>query len=248
MTDPQQASRAQQPVATGATPSVPENQASAFQPIYTLVNNASTKTTHHPRVHYIFSDDDPDVLTQALAQQHDANLNESASGPAPDHRAVLLDLRPDKDGSFNVSWASSLSPSWAVLDAQVSRISPPSEDGGNTSPSKKKPDRLMLRVEGIEGASLASSGEFRLSGDRSGQGSGSGSGTGSGQKGLDGEDYNTLVNEFDTRMSMLKKVVDAGEEMQTKISEGTELGGGTQDDAAAAPTNTEGLSASVESG
>lgn len=190
------------------------------------------------------------MLTQALAQQHDANLNESASGPAPDHHAILLELSPDKDGSYNVSWASSLSPSWAVLDAQVSRISPPSSDrGGHTSPSKNKPDRLMLRVDGVEGASLASSSELRLSGEKSGQGSGSGSGSGigGGHKALDSEEYNNLVNEFDTRMTTLSRVVDAGEERRRKLSEGTEIGGETQD-TDAAPTGVEQLSKSFESG
>ncbi|KAI1862798.1 uncharacterized protein JN550_009945 [Neoarthrinium moseri] len=202
----------------------------AFAPIYTLVNNSSTRTTHHPRVLYIFSDDDPDRLTEALAQQHDANLGESASGPAPDHRAILLDLAQDAEGGYSVAWSSSLSPSWAVLDAQVSRISPPSSssDGegsqGQDSPSassKKKPDRLMLRIEGVEGGSLGSEGELKLSGDKSGHSSGTGTGSGSGQKDRESghaEDYGNLVDEFDKRMNMLRKVVDAGEERLSRLA------------------------------
>ncbi|KAI0126639.1 hypothetical protein BJ170DRAFT_414074 [Xylariales sp. AK1849] len=225
-----------------------EHQTPPFAPIYTLVNNTSTRTTHHPQVHYIFSDDDPDLLTQALAQQHDANLNESASGPAPNHRAVLLDLAQDSEGGYDVSWASSLSPSWAVIDAQVSRISPPSSDsdGGNnssTEKSKRKPDRLMLRVEGVESGVLGSEVELRLSGEKSGQGSGTGSGSGSGQndrhKG-EGEDYSSLVEEFDNRMTMLRKVVDAGEERRSKVSlESMEVRGSTHaaDETAATASN-----------
>lgn len=251
--DPQQAASEQIPqhpaAESGAVQS--ERETSTFQPIYTLLNNSSTRTTHHPQVHYIFSDDDPDILTQALARQHDANMNESASGPAPDHRAILLDLSPDKNGSFNVAWATSLSPSWAVLDAQVSRISPPSSDGGgpadrNTNMSQKEPDRLMLRIEGIEGGSLTSSSELRLSDERSGPGSGSGSGSGSGQRAVEAEDYNSLVEDFDKRMAMLRKVVDAGEERQRKIAAGPEIHSDEVDDAALA--SAEDLKRSVDSG
>lgn len=39
-----------------------------FQPLFTLVTDTTTRQTHHPRVHYIFADDDPEVLSDALAQ------------------------------------------------------------------------------------------------------------------------------------------------------------------------------------
>ncbi|KAI0170724.1 hypothetical protein BJ166DRAFT_494610 [Pestalotiopsis sp. NC0098] len=232
----------------------------SFQPIYTLVNNTSTRTTHHPHVKYIFSDDDPDELMQALAQQHHANLGASASGPAPDHRAILLDLTSTGDGELDVSWASSLSPSWAVLDAQVSRISPPSSDGGGgngdptASPSsQKKPDRLMLRIEGFDGGSLTSDSELRLSDERNRLGSGSGSGSSSHQRPTEPEDYNALVDEFDKRMSLLKKVVDAGEERRNKVARAAEMGPNMQQhdapaEAEAEPTSTENLQRSVDSG
>ncbi|KAH8682504.1 hypothetical protein BX600DRAFT_448702 [Xylariales sp. PMI_506] len=205
-----------------------------FAPIYTLVNNTSTRSTYHPQVHYIFSDDDPDLLTQALAEQHNSNLQESASGPVPDHRAILLDLAQDAEGGYSVSWASSLSPSWAVLNAQVNRISPPSsesESGPGTSGdnAQKKQDRFMLRIEGVEGGSPGSASELRLSGERTGQGSGSGSGSGSINKERDNEskgeaeDYAGLVEEFDKRMSMLRKVVEAGEERRRKMAEASHV-------------------------
>ncbi|ETS81820.1 hypothetical protein PFICI_06822 [Pestalotiopsis fici W106-1] len=259
MADPQQVEQpigADEVEATAAIDNSGTQQTAStpFQPIYTLVNNTSTRTTHHPRVKYIFSDDDPDELMQALAQQDHANLGESASGPAPDHRAILLDLTSASDGTLNVSWASSLSPSWAVLDAQVTKISPPSSDGGGNSdptasPTQKKPDRLMLRIEGIDGGSLASDSELRLSDEKSRLGS-SGSASGSGQRVTETEDYNALVDEFDKRMSLLRKVVDAGEERRRKVAEGTGLGPNVQHDIPpeAVPTSTENLRKSVDSG
>jgi hypothetical protein len=215
-----------------------EPHAPPFAPIYTLVNNTSTRTTHHPQVQYVFSDDDPDLLTQALAQQHNGNLSESVEDPTPEHRAILLDLTQDSDGGYMVASASSLSPSWAVLDAQVSRISPPSSDGDGSNPANpgeaaaadvlnKKPERLMLRIEGVESRTLGIDGELRLTNEKggpgggSGSGSNSGSGLGSGQKDRDraeNDDYTSLIDEFDKRMGTLRKVVDAGEDRRRKVA------------------------------
>lgn len=206
----------------------PEQPPAPFAPIYSLVTNQSTRTTHHPHVHYIFSDDDPDLLSQALAQQQEANALESATETAPASRAVLLDLAADLDGGYRVAAASSLSPAWAVLDAQLSRISPPASDGGSASASAsghvrespRKPDRLMLRIEGIEaddGGAAGSEGELRLS-DRSAGAGASGSGSVQRDHKGEGEDYAQLVDEFEKRMSMLRKVVEASEERRRNVA------------------------------
>ncbi|KAI0107337.1 hypothetical protein F4776DRAFT_668298 [Hypoxylon sp. NC0597] len=194
-----------------------------FAPIFTLVNNTSTRTTHHPHVRYIFSDDDPDILTQALAEL-DPSIDESTSDPAlRRHRAMILDLAPDPRGGYNVAWASSLSPSWAVLDAHLSHISPPSSDGesnnGNEGGDTGRADRLMLRIDGIESSALGSEGES--SGEPSRQGSGVASGSGSGQHDRDrgeAEDYTNIVDKFERRMATLRKLVDAGEERRRMIA------------------------------
>ncbi|KAI3324849.1 hypothetical protein HD806DRAFT_57056 [Xylariaceae sp. AK1471] len=201
-----------------------------FAPIFTLVNNASTRTTHHPHVRYIFNDDDPDILTQALAECEHSGGDESGLDPALANRAMLLDLAPNEDGGYSVAWSSSLSPSWAVLNAQLSQISPPSSDAGHsngsgageTSNNNNRPDRLMLRIEGIETSAPSSSSELRISGEAGRQRSGSASGSGSGQRERErsGEvdDYATMMNEFEKRMGTLRKVVNASEDRRKKIS------------------------------
>ncbi|KAI8623741.1 hypothetical protein F5Y19DRAFT_348609 [Xylariaceae sp. FL1651] len=212
-----------------------------FAPIFTLVNNASTRTTHHPHVRYIFSDDDPDILTQALAEcEHAAGVEESGSDPSSANRAMLLDLAPDAEGGYGVAWSSSLSPSWAVLNVQLSHISPPSSDAGHSSGggegesadknknnNDKRPDRLMLRIEGIETSAPSSASELRISGEASRQGSGSASGSGSGQRERsgEGEDYANMLDEFEKRMATLRKVVDASEDRRERIA--SQAGGGT---------------------
>ncbi|KAI0853340.1 hypothetical protein F5Y00DRAFT_99548 [Daldinia vernicosa] len=197
-----------------------------FAPIFTLVNNASTRTTHHPHVRYIFSDDDPDILTQALAEL-DVGVDGTASDPASSNRAMVLDLAPDPTGGYSVAWASSLSPSWAVLDAQLSQIAAPSSDaesnsGNGGGDGSSRPGRLMLKIEGIESNSLGSEGG--LSGEASRHGSGSGSGSGSGQHDRgrgEIEDYTNLVDKFDRQMTTLRKIVDASEERQRKTAADT---------------------------
>ena len=214
-----------------------------FQPLFTLVTDSTTRATHHPRVHYVFSDDDPDILTEALAQRHSSLTSaehepspmhgSSGSGAPPDpaqERAIVLDLVPKEDGSagYEVAWASSLSADWAVTSAQVSRMeddtpaAPGAQDDGAGSAN------LMLRIEGvgIEGGSGASS----ASRQRGGKGAsplatGDGgelqlstaSGTRSRQAAVE-EDYGLLIDEFEKRMGVLRKVVSAGEDRQRKVA------------------------------
>ncbi|KAI2468736.1 hypothetical protein F4781DRAFT_253798 [Annulohypoxylon bovei var. microspora] len=194
-----------------------------FAPIFTLVNNTSTRTTHHPHVRYIFSDDDPDILTQALAEL-DPGINESTSDPALRHtRAMILELESDSRGGYSVAWASSLSSSWAVLDTQLSNIPAASSDGSNDGneggDSSGRADRLMLRIEGIETSALGSEGG--TSGEASRLGSGIASGGGSGhhdRERVDGEDYANIVDKFERRMTTLRKIVEAGEERRRIIA------------------------------
>ncbi|KAI0466148.1 hypothetical protein F4859DRAFT_333450 [Xylaria cf. heliscus] len=207
-----------------------------FAPVFTLVNNASTRTTHHPHVQYVFSDDDPDILTQALADCEHINADQSDSDPTVANRAMILDLAPNDDGGYSVAWASSLSPSWAVLDAQLSQISPPSSDAGHSSGSgggdtgnnrNNRPDRLMLRIEGIETGASSSSSELRISDEASRQRPGSASGSGSGQRERErerageGDDYANTLDEFEKRMAALRKVVNAGEDRRKKLASQT---------------------------
>lgn len=271
-----------------------------FQPLFTLVTDTSTRQTHHPRVQYIFSDDDPEILSEALGQhsryQHEiqqrqlliqqqeqehrqhrssssssrenvrASTNASASGsstsnriqrpspppmPTAPPRTIVLDLVPRPSASpssttqpeshpagaasYDVAWASSLSSDWAVTSATIEPMSSAdgtasrpavhtssteSDDGGAPAP------RLMLRVEGMgippppsaiaigprKQAALATGAKKRPS-----QESMSNSGA-SGGPGLGTQDYNTIVEEFDKRMGVLRKVVDAGMERQIKMA------------------------------
>ncbi|KAI1823215.1 hypothetical protein F4861DRAFT_511233 [Xylaria intraflava] len=203
-----------------------------FAPIFTLVDNASARTINHPHVRYIFSDDDPDILTRALADCEHPYAHESGSEPALASRAMILDLARDNDGGYSVAWASSLSPSWAVLNAQLSQISPPSSDAGhssgggpgesslNSNNNNARPDRLMLRIEGIETSPPTSSSELRRSDETSRQQRPVSAG---GQRERDraapeGDEYVAVLDEFEKRMATLRKVVSTSEDRRKKTA------------------------------
>ncbi|KAL2675135.1 hypothetical protein Neosp_011315 [[Neocosmospora] mangrovei] len=101
-----------------------------FEPLFALLTNSTTNTTVHPRIHYLFSDDDPSVL----------------ASPAVD-RALVVDLVPAPEGDSSrwaVSWAASLTPDFAVTKSNVAVQQSEGDDDARNGGA------LMLRVEGVE--------------------------------------------------------------------------------------------------
>ncbi|MCJ1471957.1 hypothetical protein MMC13_000600 [Lambiella insularis] len=153
-----------------------------FNPFFTLVEDAHTPTTHHPTVHYIFSTDDSDQLTNTLLQIHDAETAPplpATTSPAPPQqhkniteRYILVDLNASGTA---VESAHSLTGDWQVLSAEIGKA--PTLEGGGGEGGQ------MLRVTGTEGM-------------RVGEGEG---------VGLEG-----LVEAFGKRLDELRRVVDGG--------------------------------------
>ncbi|KAL2756991.1 hypothetical protein ACRALDRAFT_2026933 [Sodiomyces alcalophilus JCM 7366] len=106
--------QSQPPEPTPAPHPVPKFEAPGF---FTLVTNTrfgaalagARQSTRHPRVHYIFADDDPATLTAALADAHDSDANQQAHPPSPSastsapegeprrprNHAILVDVVPN---------------------------------------------------------------------------------------------------------------------------------------------------------
>lgn len=158
-----------------------------FEPLFTLLTNTTTNSTVHPRVHYLFSDDD---AASVLAAQDPSS--------SPSARSLIVDLAPSAAGGWAVSWASSLTPDFAVTGTQV-EVS--GGDGG----------ALMLRVDGVEREPVepntaAAAGAAGL------RGSGSGSGVQATR-----EDVDALLEDFRRRMGVLNKVVGQGEKRRAAV-------------------------------
>ncbi|RGP60657.1 hypothetical protein FLONG3_10788 [Fusarium longipes] len=177
-----------------------ESEMPSFEPLFTLLTNSTTNTTVHPRIHYLFSDDDHSVLSTPTQD--------------PSDRALVVDLAPAPEGSPNrwaVSWASSLTPDFAVTESSVAvQQSEGDENNG-----------AILRVEGVEREPVEARPDSLPN---------SGSGA------IGGEDTDVLAEDFRRRMGVLKKVVDEGEKRRMAIgqneqSQHVEDDGGVPDEA-----------------
>jgi hypothetical protein len=80
-----------------------------FQPFFTLIEDSTTHEHFHPTVHYIFADDDADIITEAALRSIEQNQlapdesQASASGPKPqaepeEHTPASRYLPHAKDG------------------------------------------------------------------------------------------------------------------------------------------------------
>ncbi|KAH7321342.1 hypothetical protein B0I35DRAFT_477835 [Stachybotrys elegans] len=140
----QQQQQQQQPAETTASPAPAspgddnddDESKPPFEPLFTLLTNVTRNSTVHPRVRYVFSDDD---AASVLAAEEGSTA-----------RAVIIDLAAatpaeEDEGSggagagggarWRIAGASSLSGDFAVTDASLAA----QQDGA-----------LMLRVDGVE--------------------------------------------------------------------------------------------------
>ena len=189
-----------------------------FTPFFTLVDDATSSSTHHPvNVRYIFSDDDQDLTDEYLAaisdgpSQSSSNITHSESSSLtsssrhqqrapgrdprePEHRTILLDL--DATGTA-VTSAHSLSSSWQVLSATVTKA--PTWESGPAAEEDAASARFMLRLEGTRGRDERM--RERVAGMwREDPGD------------VRAEDFQMLMEEFERKMRVLKTVVETGDE------------------------------------
>jgi hypothetical protein len=114
-----------------------------FRPFFTLIEDPDTGEHHHPSVHYIFSDDNPDFLTSAVVDGMDQEQT------AKDReRMILLDMA--SDGKTIVE-AQSLSQHWQILRTTVGQAPSWADEV-----SRKDIPGLMLNIQGMEGGKLKS--------------------------------------------------------------------------------------------
>jgi hypothetical protein len=187
---------------------------------------------HYPTVQYVFADDDPEILTAALAAHHRAYYEgngEEGERNGPIDRAILLDMEPTADGSgFEVAWTSSLSPDWAVTSARVSRM----EGGGGRAAGID--DSLMLKIEGVGvepaprtlGKTPMPEADLHASVASAGRQ----------QAPPAAEEYADLLQDFEKRMATLQKVVEtAAARQRALVDAGGQFSEGPAPENVAAP-------------
>jgi hypothetical protein len=142
-----------------------------FNPFFTLIEDSTSGEHYHPYVHYVFADDDPDIVTAASMRglglddtkylphdaQDDSERQQAQEGvsedgedspvesplppPIPGVKEHYLIIDLGADGRTIVD-AQSLSPEWQITETTI-----------RTAPSfdESSPDQgHMLRIEGIE--------------------------------------------------------------------------------------------------
>jgi hypothetical protein len=166
-----------------------------FHPFFALIENPSNAEHHHPTVHYIFADDDADIITEAacraLAQdepQHVAEEGGKNELPVPvdfvREHYIILDVEPGEAGIYQVTKADSLSSEWQVMNASISNA--PTIDSTDTDSG----EGLMLKIEGIGTVSQT---EPEEAGKRK------------------KESLQQMVERFDRGLSEIKKMFDKGQ-------------------------------------
>lgn len=111
-----------------------------FRAFFTLIEDSEQDEHHHPTVHYIFSDDDPEIITSAALEALD-EIKESRHSDDVEERCVVLDMSPD---GKSVAAAASMSSDWQALKTSVSQAPSWGDD------SKKSDAGLMLKISGRE--------------------------------------------------------------------------------------------------
>ena len=210
-----------------------------FNPFFTLINDSSTQSTHHPsRIHYIFSDDDEsEVLTAACVRSLHNQIEEdveamggsgegvresgtSSSSSATfkkgsnrkdeavkvkaavkrEERVIIVDINDTGDGIVS---SSSLSASWQVVHTEIANAPTLNNDSTAETDGGDGERGLMLRIEGMG---------IGASGEEMGDSGMKGKGKGVGESGVMGEEeMQALLEGFDRKMAVLRKIVAAGE-------------------------------------
>jgi hypothetical protein len=125
---------------------------------------------------------------------------------------------------YDVAWVSSLSPNWAVVNARTSAMTEESISNNaiNLDDETGAGERLVLRIEGVSDNAVSStSTSLQTPGSRARRPSleerdlrMSASSPSVAAQDRVREDYGCILDEFDKRMSILRKVVNAGLERQ----------------------------------
>lgn len=117
-----------------------------FEPLFTLISSPHF-LPHHPKVHYIFSTDDPDGDLITAAALHTLSVISPLPAGTRKERYIIVDL--DSTGT-RVVGAQSMAHDWQITSAEVGPA--PSWEGEG--------EGRMLRIEGVDEAQEEGEGGF----------------------------------------------------------------------------------------
>jgi len=109
-----------------------------FRPFFTVIEDPESGDHYHPSVHYVFADDDQDILTDAALTAID---QPAGSTSEIEERIIVVDMAAD---GKSITSAKSLSQKWQNLTAAIAQA--PSWDDTTGGTEKV----LMLKISGAE--------------------------------------------------------------------------------------------------
>ncbi|KIV78278.1 hypothetical protein PV11_10008 [Exophiala sideris] len=182
----------------------------SFQPFFTLIEDSVTNEHHHPTVHYIFADDDSDIIAEAACrsleildpqqQQEQAN----AAHHEPEHESTPARLpAPDADVREH----------YLVLDVHP-RTHPPPQDSSSatttyevTSAQSLSADWQVLRSSITAAPTMGDAGEDDTSLMLRIEGRGNTPGD---APATEKESMEEMIDRFQRRLEDIRQVMEAG--------------------------------------
>lgn len=102
-------------------------EASRFQPFFTLIEDAHTAEYHHPTVHYIFSDDDTDIVSEAALRSLESQ-QAAHSDVKKDHTQRQDELDEGGQSALLPPPIPGVRENYLVLDVEpITNTNPPAE-------------------------------------------------------------------------------------------------------------------------
>ncbi|KPI39762.1 uncharacterized protein AB675_3543 [Cyphellophora attinorum] len=100
-----------------------QQRATPFQPFFTLIEDTSTREHFHPTVHYIFADDEADIVTEAALRSLDTNRprdsEDSATASAASQPTAQRPAREEDEARpYFPAARSDVKEHYIVLDVQ----------------------------------------------------------------------------------------------------------------------------------
>ncbi|KAI9825820.1 MAG: hypothetical protein M1832_000760 [Thelocarpon impressellum] len=200
-----------------------------FAPFFTLVEDGLTQAHHHPAVHYLFSDDDPEILTQAALRA----LSPRSEPPSVSSSALRRSGADAADADASTETSLTI-PSRSRGDREANQA--PRErylvvdvaPSGDTITAARSltADWQVLSVDVSSAPTWEGNGGegAPARGGDSGlmlkiEGTGPPSTTEDGSKADGQEDLHELVAQFESRMATLRKVVEQAGREQPALAE-----------------------------
>jgi hypothetical protein len=139
----------------------------SFQPFFTLVEDAVTNEHHHPTVHYIFADDDSDMIAEAACRSLETlqpstqrqrgggggggGASSLGQGQSPSDKLHPEDEAAKEEGSRLPPVVAGVREHYLILDVQPQRRQPQPQDSTTATTAAQPPTYEVTSAQSFSG-------------------------------------------------------------------------------------------------